>query len=93
MVSNVGIATLLVGLPASCHSLLEAFLAWLGVLSRRRGARRRFASVIFYFFSGSFSLPMAYSFGVVTTVVECASRRSVSVCVYHLDAPLGLIWN
>jgi hypothetical protein len=56
----IGVATLLVGLPASCHIAFRGF-SWLGVL-----CRRRFSSVLSCGFPGSCSLPIASYVGVAT---------------------------
>jgi hypothetical protein len=83
ILSNVGVgtihvATLLVGLPASCHIASRVFLAWYGVLSRRcdegrHDARRRFSSVVSCGMLGLMFTKMESCVGV-------ASWRSSSVC-------------
>jgi hypothetical protein len=76
MVSNVGIgtigvATLLVGLPASCDISSRSFswpglMFWVGVATRSHDALRQFSSVVFCRFPRFMFAKMLYCFGVAS---------------------------
>jgi hypothetical protein len=71
MVSNfivvtIGIETLLVGFPASCHITFPSFSCLFCVLSQRRDERRRFSSVIPCGFPGLMLPKMESWVGVAT---------------------------